>query len=64
MKKLWRVIKAVNSAMIGVGKKEALVKDLDDVESSGPFLYILVGLIMTVIFIFAVIFAVQMVLSN
>ena len=64
MKKLWQVIKAVNSAMIGIGKKENLVKDLDAVESSGPLAYIIVGLIMTIIFIFLVIFAVQMVLPS
>jgi hypothetical protein len=49
--------------MIGVGKKKNLAKDFDAVEKSGPWLYILVGLIMTILFIGTILFAVRLVLS-
>jgi hypothetical protein len=41
--------------MIGVGKREDLIKDFERTEKQGPWPYIIVGLIMTVGFIGAVI---------
>ena len=63
MKDLWQVIKAVNAAMIGIGKKDDLVKDFEKTEKSGPWPYIIVGLVMTVLFISAVILAVKFALA-
>ncbi|SMN11166.1 hypothetical protein SPBRAN_1406 [uncultured Candidatus Thioglobus sp.] len=63
MQGLGQVFKAVSSAMIGVGKKEDLIKDFERAEKSGPWPYIIIGLIMTVVFIFAVIGVVKFVLS-
>ena len=57
------MLRGVASAMIGVGKKKNLAKDFDAVEKSGPWLYILVGLIMTILFIGTILFAVRLVLS-
>lgn len=62
MKGLGQVFKAILSCMIGVGKKEDLVKDLERTENQGPWPYIIVGLIMTVVFIVAVVSVVQLVL--
>ncbi|BAS67070.1 DUF2970 domain-containing protein [Bathymodiolus septemdierum thioautotrophic gill symbiont] len=62
MKGLGQVFKAVTSAMIGVGKKEDLIKDFERTEKSGPWPYIIVGLVMTVVFITAVITVVKLVL--
>ena len=62
MKGLGQVFKAVTSAMIGVGKKEDLVKDFERAEKQGPWAYIIVGLLMTVVFIGLVVFAVKLVL--
>ncbi|SMN12970.1 hypothetical protein BHECKSOX2_1530 [Bathymodiolus heckerae thiotrophic gill symbiont] len=62
MKGLGQVFKAVTSAMIGVGKKEDLIKDFERTEKQGPWAYIIVGLIMTVGFIMAVIAVVGLVL--
>jgi hypothetical protein len=44
MKGLGQVFKAVTSAMIGVGKREDLVKDFERTEKQGPWPYIIVGL--------------------
>jgi hypothetical protein len=63
MKGLGQVFKAVSSAMVGVGKKEDLVKDFERAEKQGPWAYIIVGLLMTVVFIGLVIVAVKLVLS-
>ena len=57
------MLRGVASAMIGIGKKKNLAKDFDAVEKSGPWLYILVGLIMTILFIGTILFAVRLVLS-
>jgi hypothetical protein len=46
MKGLGQVFKAVTSAMIGVGKREDLIKDFERTEKQGPWTYIVVGLIM------------------
>ena len=62
MKGLGQVFKAVSSAMVGVGKKEDLVKDFERAEKQGPWAYIIVGLLMTVVFIGLVIVAVKLVL--
>lgn len=62
MKGLGQVFKAVTSAMVGVGKKENLIKDFERTEKQGPWPYIIVGLIMTVVFIGLVIVAVKLVL--
>ncbi len=63
MKGLGQVFKAVTSAMIGVGKREDLIKDFERTENKGPWPYIIVGLIMTIGFIGAVIAVVKLVLS-
>jgi hypothetical protein len=63
MKSLLQVFRAVASAMIGVGKKKNLVQDLDATEKTGPWPYIVVGLIMTVLFIGSLIFSVRLALS-
>lgn len=62
MKGLGQVFKAVASAMIGVGKKEDLIKDFERTEKQGPWPYIIVGMIMTIVFIGLVIVAVKLVL--
>ncbi len=62
MKELGQVFKAITSAMIGVGKKEDLIKDFERTEQQGPWPYIIVGLIMTIGFIGAVIAVVQLAL--
>ncbi|MDG2354020.1 MAG: DUF2970 domain-containing protein [Gammaproteobacteria bacterium] len=62
MKGLGQVFKAVTSAMVGVGKKENLIKDFERTEKQGPWPYIIVGMIMTVVFIGLVIVAVKLVL--
>ena len=62
MKGLGQVFKAVSSAMVGVGKKEDLVKDFERAEKQGPWAYIIVGLLMTLVFIGLVIVAVKLVL--
>ena len=49
--------------MIGVGKKKNLAQDFDTTEKTGPWPYIIVGLVMTVLFIGSLIFAVSLVLS-
>jgi len=56
-----KVIKSVMSAMIGVQKKKNLQEDFSK-SSATPF--IIVGIIMTLLFILAVWGVVQMVLPN
>ena len=63
MKGLGQVFKAVSSAMIGVGKKENLEKDFERTEKQGPWPYIIVGLVMTIVFIVLVIFVVKLAIS-
>ena len=63
MKGLAQVFKAVTSAMIGVGKREDLVKDFERTEKQGPWPYIIVGLIMTGVFIMLVIAVVKFALA-
>ena len=63
MKSLLQVFRAVASAMIGVGKKKNLVQDFDATEKTGPWPYLVAGLIMTVLFIASLIFSVRLVLS-
>lgn len=62
MKDIGQVVKAIMSAMIGVGKREDLIKDLERTEKQGPRPYIVVGLLMTVGFIVTIIAIVKMVL--
>ena len=62
MSSLARVFKAVASSMIGVGKKKSLAQDFEAVEKTGPWPYIVVGLVMTVLFIGTLIVAVRLVL--
>ncbi|WP_416687066.1 DUF2970 domain-containing protein [Candidatus Pseudothioglobus sp. Uisw_041] len=62
MSSLLQVFKAVASAMIGVGKKKNLVKDFEATEKTGPWPYIIVGIIMTALFIGTILFAVRLVL--
>ena len=50
--------------MIGIGKKENLIKDFEQTEKQGPWLYIIVALVMTAGFIALVMTAVQFALST
>lgn len=63
MRAMLQVFRAVASAMIGVGKKQNLEKDFDFTEKNGPWSYIIVGLIMTILFIGTILFAVKVALS-
>ena len=63
MKGTLQVFKAVASAMIGVGKKKNLAKDFEATEKNGPWSYIVVGIIMTVLFIGMILAAVRLALS-
>ena len=63
MKVTLQVFKAVASAMIGVGKKKNLAKDFEATEKNGPWPYIVVGIIMTVLFIGTILAAVRLALS-
>ena len=63
MKGALQVIKAVASAMIGVGKKKNLAKDFEAMEKNGPWSYIIVGIIMTVLFIGTILAAARLALS-
>ena len=49
--------------MIGVGKKKKLAKDFEATEKNGPWPYIIVGIIMTVLFIGTILAAVRLALS-
>ena len=63
MKGTLQILKAVASAMIGVGKKKNLAKDFEATEKNGPWSYIVVGIIMTVLFIGTILAAVRLALS-
>lgn len=63
MKDLLQVFKAVASAMVGVGKKDNLAKDFEKTEKQGPWVYVVVALIMVAIFIGAIIAAVRFALA-
>ena len=63
MKGALQVFKAVASAMIGVGKKKNLIKDFETTEKNGPWLYIVVGIITTVLFVGTILVAVRIALS-
>ena len=63
MKKIINACLSVMSAMIGVQKKEKLIKDFEHTEKEGPWLFIIVGLIMTTLFVLSVVGVVQLVLS-
>ena len=62
MKSLMQVFKAATSAMIGVGKKNNLAQDFETIEKTGTWPYIIVGLVMTVLFIGSLIFVAKLVL--
>ena len=62
MKSLMQVFRAVASAMIGVGKKKSLAQDFEATEKMGPWPYIVIGLIMTILFIGTILVAVRLVL--
>ena len=62
MSSLARVFKAAASSMIGVGKKKHLAQDFEAVEKTGPWPYIIVGLVMIVLFISTLIVVVRLVL--
>jgi hypothetical protein len=64
MKGLGQVFKAVTSAMIGIGKKEDLIKDFERSEKQGPWPYIIVGLIMTIVFIVIVMTVVKFAIAK
>ena len=63
MKDMLQVFKAVASSMIGVGKKKNLAKDFEATEKNGPWSYIVVGIMMTVLFIGIILAAVRFALS-
>ena len=63
MKVTLQVFKAVASAMIGVGKKKNLAKNFEASEKNGPWSYIVVGIIMTVLFVGTILVAVRFALS-
>ena len=63
MKDMLQVFKAVASSMIGVGKKKNLAKDFEATEKNGPWSYIVVGIIMTVLFIGTILAVVRFALS-
>ena len=63
MKGTLQVFKAVASAMIGVGKKKNIATDFEATEKNGPWSYIVVGIIMTVLFIGTILAAVRLALS-
>ena len=63
MKGTLQVFKAVASAMIGIGKKKNLAKDFEATEKNGPWSYIVVGIIMTMLFIGTILAAVRFALS-
>jgi len=63
MKGTLQVFKAPASAMIGVGNKKNLAKDFEATEKNGPWTYIVVGIIMTVLFIGTILAAVRFALS-
>ncbi|MDC1446806.1 DUF2970 domain-containing protein [Candidatus Thioglobus sp.] len=62
MGSLLQVFRAVASAMIGVGKKKHLAQDFEATEKTGPWPYVIVGIIMTALFIGSILFAVRLVL--
>ena len=62
MGSLLQVFRAVASAMIGVGKKKHLAQDFEATEKTGPWPYVIVGIIMTALFIGTILFAVRLVL--
>jgi hypothetical protein len=64
MKDLGQVFKAVTSAMIGIGKKEDLIKDFERSEKQGPWPYIIVGLIMTIVFIVTIMTVVKFAIAK
>ena len=63
MKGTLQVFKAAASAMIGVGKTNNLAKDFVATDKNGPWPYIGVGIIMTVLFIGTILAAVRFALS-
>ena len=63
MKDTLQVFKAVASAMIGIGKKKNLAKDFEATEKNGPWPYIIVGIIMTVLFVGTILAAARLALS-
>jgi len=62
MGSLLQVFRAVASAMIGVGKKKHLEQDFESTEKTGPWPYVIVGIIMTALFIGSILFAVRLAL--
>ncbi|MCH9645368.1 MAG: DUF2970 domain-containing protein [Proteobacteria bacterium] len=64
MGRLRQAFRAVTSAIIGIGKREDLVKDFEQTERQGPWLYIVVALVMTAGFVVLVMLAVKFALST
>ena len=62
MSSLLQVFRAVASAMIGGGKEKNLAQDFESTEKTGPWPYVIVGVIMTTLFIGTILFAVRLVL--
>ncbi len=48
--------------MIGVQRKENLIKDFDYVEKNSPWIFIIVGIIMTILFVTTIITVVYIIL--
>lgn len=64
MGRLRQAFRAVTSAIIGIGKREDLVKDFEQTERQGPWLYIVVALVMIAGFVVLVMLAVKFALST
>ena len=62
IKIILKAFKSVMWAMVGIQKKETLVADLEYTEKSGPWLFIIVGIVMTVAFVLVIISIVNLVL--
>jgi len=63
MRAMLLVFREEVSSLFGVGKKQNLEKDFESSEKNGPWAYIIVGLIMTILFIGTILFAVKLALS-
>ncbi len=63
MRGLGQVLKAVTSAMVGIGKRQDLMGDFERAEKQGAWAYIIVGLLMTAVFIGVVVMVVMVVLA-
>ncbi len=63
MKRVISTIKSIIWAMIGIQKKKNLIKDLEYAEKNGPWIFIIVGIIMTILFVLTLVAIVYSILS-